>query len=162
MEERIVTLEKRYLSAQRESTTVHDINDKLENELANKEAFLRQVGVLGQADRETPGLTVTVGRGKKKRTRREGAAVSGLDGGVGLRTVLLFVCTDGGEEPAAAGEAGAGRAEAPADHEEGRDAARGGGRAGPAHRRAHQGSRRRLGRAQLLPAFLLFSFQVCL
>lgn len=47
MEERIVTLEKRYLSAQRESTTVHDINDKLENELANKEAFLRQVGVVG-------------------------------------------------------------------------------------------------------------------
>lgn len=44
MEERIVTLEKRYLSAQRESTSVHDINDKLENELANKEAFLRQVG----------------------------------------------------------------------------------------------------------------------
>lgn len=45
MEERIVTLEKRYLSAQRESTSVHDINDKLENELANKEAFLRQVGM---------------------------------------------------------------------------------------------------------------------
>lgn len=45
MEERIVTLEKRYLSAQRESTSVHDINDKLENELANKEAFLRQVCV---------------------------------------------------------------------------------------------------------------------
>lgn len=43
MEERIVTLEKRYLSAQRESTSLHDINDKLENELANKEAFLRQV-----------------------------------------------------------------------------------------------------------------------
>lgn len=43
MEERIVTLEKRYLSAQREATSVHDINDKLENELANKEAFLRQV-----------------------------------------------------------------------------------------------------------------------
>lgn len=46
MEERIVTLEKRYLSAQRESTSVHDINDKLENELANKEAFLRQVGAI--------------------------------------------------------------------------------------------------------------------
>ena len=45
MEERIVTLEKRYLSAQRESTSVHDINDKLENELANKEAFLRQVRI---------------------------------------------------------------------------------------------------------------------
>ena len=46
MEERIVTLEKRYLSAQRESTSVHDINDKLENELANKEAFLRQVCIM--------------------------------------------------------------------------------------------------------------------
>lgn len=46
MEERIVTLEKRYLSAQRESTSVHDINDKLENELANKEAFLRQVRII--------------------------------------------------------------------------------------------------------------------
>ncbi|KAL3977175.1 vomeronasal 2 receptor [Sarotherodon galilaeus] len=33
MEERIVT----------EATSVHDINDKLENELANKEAFLRQM-----------------------------------------------------------------------------------------------------------------------
>uniref|UniRef100_A0A8C7DW13 PTPRF interacting protein alpha 2 n=1 Tax=Oncorhynchus kisutch TaxID=8019 RepID=A0A8C7DW13_ONCKI len=43
MEERIVTLEKRYLSAQRESTSLHDISDKLENELANKEAFLRQM-----------------------------------------------------------------------------------------------------------------------
>ncbi|XP_042578575.1 LOW QUALITY PROTEIN: liprin-alpha-2-like [Cyprinus carpio] len=43
MEERIVTLEKRYLSAQRESTSLHDITDKLENELANKEAFLRQM-----------------------------------------------------------------------------------------------------------------------
>uniref|UniRef100_A0A8C9SAQ1 PTPRF interacting protein alpha 2 n=1 Tax=Scleropages formosus TaxID=113540 RepID=A0A8C9SAQ1_SCLFO len=43
MEERIVTLEKRYLSAQRESTSLHDISDKLENELANKEALLRQM-----------------------------------------------------------------------------------------------------------------------
>ena len=43
MEERITTLEKRYLSAQRESTSIHDMNDKLENELANKEAILRQV-----------------------------------------------------------------------------------------------------------------------
>ena len=32
MEERITTLEKRYLSAQRESTSIHDMNDKLENE----------------------------------------------------------------------------------------------------------------------------------
>ncbi|GAB1295546.1 Liprin-alpha-2 [Apodemus speciosus] len=43
MEERITTLEKRYLSAQRESTSIHDMNDKLENELANKEAILRQM-----------------------------------------------------------------------------------------------------------------------
>ncbi|XP_035282629.1 liprin-alpha-2 isoform X1 [Anguilla anguilla] len=43
MEERIVTLEKRYLSAQRESTSLHDISDKLETELVNKEAFLRQM-----------------------------------------------------------------------------------------------------------------------
>lgn len=46
MEERITTLEKRYLSAQRESTSIHDMNDKLENELANKEAILRQVEYL--------------------------------------------------------------------------------------------------------------------
>ncbi|XP_072407717.1 liprin-alpha-2 isoform X3 [Chiloscyllium punctatum] len=43
MEERITTLEKRYLNVQRESTSLHDINDKLENELANKDAFLRQL-----------------------------------------------------------------------------------------------------------------------
>lgn len=46
MEERITTLEERYLSAQRESTSIHDMNDKLENELANKEAILRQVQYL--------------------------------------------------------------------------------------------------------------------
>ncbi|XP_067855564.1 liprin-alpha-2 [Heptranchias perlo] len=43
MEERITTLEKRYLNVQRESTSLHDMNDKLENELANKDAFLRQL-----------------------------------------------------------------------------------------------------------------------
>ncbi|PIO38360.1 hypothetical protein AB205_0045250, partial [Aquarana catesbeiana] len=44
MEERITTLEKRYLSAQREATSLHDVNDKLENELASKESLYRQVG----------------------------------------------------------------------------------------------------------------------
>ena len=39
-EERISTLEKRYLNAQRESTSLHDLNEKLEHELANKEAQL--------------------------------------------------------------------------------------------------------------------------
>uniref|UniRef100_A0A8C9VUF7 PTPRF interacting protein alpha 1 n=1 Tax=Scleropages formosus TaxID=113540 RepID=A0A8C9VUF7_SCLFO len=42
MEERITTLEKRYLGAQREATSVHDLNDKLETEIANKESLLRQ------------------------------------------------------------------------------------------------------------------------
>ncbi|KAK7944851.1 hypothetical protein WMY93_000579 [Mugilogobius chulae] len=42
MEERITTLEKRYLAAQREATSVHDINDKLENEVANKDSLFRQ------------------------------------------------------------------------------------------------------------------------
>ncbi|KAM9480823.1 liprin-alpha-1 isoform 3-T4 [Clarias gariepinus] len=42
MEERITTLEKRYLAAQREATSVHDLNDKLENELANKDSLFRQ------------------------------------------------------------------------------------------------------------------------
>ncbi|XP_022082730.1 liprin-alpha-1-like isoform X3 [Acanthaster planci] len=42
MEERIATLEKRYLNSQRETTSLHDLNDKLESELANKETLLRQ------------------------------------------------------------------------------------------------------------------------
>ncbi|XP_057348738.1 liprin-alpha-3 isoform X2 [Manis pentadactyla] len=42
MEERITTLEKRYLSAQREATSLQDANDKLENELASKESLYRQ------------------------------------------------------------------------------------------------------------------------
>lgn len=33
----------RYLSAQREATSLHDIKDKLENELASKESLHRQV-----------------------------------------------------------------------------------------------------------------------
>ncbi|CAM5174062.1 unnamed protein product [Eretmochelys imbricata] len=46
MEERITTLEKRYLSAQREATSLHDANDKLESELACKESLYRQVASL--------------------------------------------------------------------------------------------------------------------
>ncbi|GCB79444.1 hypothetical protein scyTo_0015979 [Scyliorhinus torazame] len=42
MEERITTLEKRYLTAQREATSLHDANDKLENELASKQSLLKQ------------------------------------------------------------------------------------------------------------------------
>ena len=43
MEERITTLEKRYLAAQRETTHIHDLNDKLENELVTKDSLHRQV-----------------------------------------------------------------------------------------------------------------------
>ena len=43
MEERIATLEKRYLNAQRETTSLHDLNDKLEAELASREADVKQV-----------------------------------------------------------------------------------------------------------------------
>uniref|UniRef100_A0A8C8BRU4 SAM domain-containing protein n=1 Tax=Oncorhynchus tshawytscha TaxID=74940 RepID=A0A8C8BRU4_ONCTS len=42
MEERITTLEKRYLAAQRETTHIHDLNDKLENELVTKDSLHRQ------------------------------------------------------------------------------------------------------------------------
>ena len=44
-EERIATLEKRYLNAQRESTSLHDLNDKLESELAMKESNLKIVSI---------------------------------------------------------------------------------------------------------------------
>jgi hypothetical protein len=40
-EERITTLEKRYLNAQRESISLHDLNEKLEQELQHKEAQLK-------------------------------------------------------------------------------------------------------------------------
>jgi Tfp pilus assembly protein PilN len=40
-EERIATLEKRYLNAQRESTSLHDLNEKLEQELQHKQAQLK-------------------------------------------------------------------------------------------------------------------------
>lgn len=40
-EERIATLEKRYLNAQRESTSLHDLNEKLEEELKNKDAHFK-------------------------------------------------------------------------------------------------------------------------
>lgn len=55
MEERITTLEKRYLAAQREATSIHDLNDKLENELANKESLHRQVRKLHPKCSPAPG-----------------------------------------------------------------------------------------------------------
>lgn len=43
MEERIATLEKRYLNAQREAASLHELNDKLEAQLANRESSVKQV-----------------------------------------------------------------------------------------------------------------------
>ena len=43
MEKKISTLEKHYLTTQREATSVHDLNDKLENEIANKDTIHQQV-----------------------------------------------------------------------------------------------------------------------
>ncbi|KAG5213027.1 hypothetical protein JEQ12_008813 [Ovis aries] len=42
MEKRITTLEKRYLAAQHEAISVHNLDDKLENEIANKDSVHRQ------------------------------------------------------------------------------------------------------------------------
>ena len=44
-EERIATLEKRYLNAQRETTSVHDFNDRLEKEVAEKVAQIKTVNM---------------------------------------------------------------------------------------------------------------------
>lgn len=43
VEKRITTLEKRYLAAQREASSVHDLDDKSEKEIANKDSLHRQV-----------------------------------------------------------------------------------------------------------------------
>nr|XP_020734319.1 liprin-alpha-1-like isoform X2 [Odocoileus virginianus texanus] len=43
MEKKISTLEKHYLTTQREATSVHDLNDKPENEIANKDTMHQQV-----------------------------------------------------------------------------------------------------------------------
>ncbi|XP_052516077.1 liprin-alpha-4-like [Budorcas taxicolor] len=42
MEKRITTLEKRYLAAQRKAISVHNLDDKLENEIANKDSMHQQ------------------------------------------------------------------------------------------------------------------------
>ncbi|CAI9159264.1 unnamed protein product [Rangifer tarandus platyrhynchus] len=49
MEKKINTLEKHYLATQREATSVHDLNDKLENEIANKDTMHQQMPHLDSA-----------------------------------------------------------------------------------------------------------------
>ena len=43
VEKRITTLEKRYLAAQREASSVHDLDDKPEKEITNKDSLHQQV-----------------------------------------------------------------------------------------------------------------------
>lgn len=43
MEKKISTLEKHYLATQREAASVHDLSDKLKNEIANKGTMHQQV-----------------------------------------------------------------------------------------------------------------------
>ena len=67
---------------------------------------------------------------------------------------MTLAPADGGEEQAAAGEAGARRAEAAADDAEGRDAAGGRGRAGAEDSGPHEGRNGRAasaGRAHTFP-----------
>ncbi len=40
-EERLTSLEKRYLNAQREASSSHDINEKLKQELKHKDAQIK-------------------------------------------------------------------------------------------------------------------------
>ncbi|XP_045329313.1 liprin-alpha-3-like [Leopardus geoffroyi] len=54
MQERITTLEKRCLRAQQEATSLHDLKDKLENEIAKKDSLHRQHCF--QRSREWPGM----------------------------------------------------------------------------------------------------------
>lgn len=48
----------RYLSAQREATSLHDIKDKLENELASKESLYRQVQQENHVQTHMKGVTI--------------------------------------------------------------------------------------------------------
>ncbi|XP_061713928.1 liprin-alpha-1 isoform X8 [Cydia pomonella] len=59
-EERIATLEKRYLNAQRESTSLHDLNEKLEQELQHKQAQLKAQERHGSAEDRIQRLEASV------------------------------------------------------------------------------------------------------
>ncbi|XP_022827848.1 liprin-alpha-1 isoform X7 [Spodoptera litura] len=59
-EERITTLEKRYLNAQRESTSLHDLNEKLEQELNHKQAQLKAQERHGSAEDRIQRLEASV------------------------------------------------------------------------------------------------------
>jgi len=52
MEERMITLERRYLNVQREAATVQDINDRVQDELVNRDATIKQISEQNEIYRE--------------------------------------------------------------------------------------------------------------
>uniref|UniRef100_A0A8C9WPN3 PTPRF interacting protein alpha 1 n=1 Tax=Scleropages formosus TaxID=113540 RepID=A0A8C9WPN3_SCLFO len=97
MEERITTLEKRYLGAQREATSVHDLNDKLETEIANKESLLRQAEEKNRQLQER----LELAEQKLQQTMRKAETLPEVEAELAQRVAALSkphrsVCTDSG------------------------------------------------------------------
>uniref|UniRef100_A0A667HAT2 PTPRF interacting protein alpha 1 n=2 Tax=Lynx canadensis TaxID=61383 RepID=A0A667HAT2_LYNCA len=85
MEERITTLEKRYLAAQREATSVHDLNDKLENEIANKDSMHRQTEDKNRQLQER----LEVAEQKLQQTLRKAETLPGVEAELAQRAAAL-------------------------------------------------------------------------
>lgn len=85
MEERITTLEKRYLAAQREATSVHDLNDKLENEIANKDSLVCQIEEKGRQLQER----LELAEQKLQQTLRKAETLPEVEAELAQRVVAL-------------------------------------------------------------------------
>ncbi|XP_016333118.1 liprin-alpha-1 [Sinocyclocheilus anshuiensis] len=85
MEERITTLEKRYLAAQREATSVHDLNDKLENEIANKDSLVCQMEDKGRQLQER----LELAEQKLQQTLRKAETLPEVEAELAQRVVAL-------------------------------------------------------------------------
>ncbi|XP_051953759.1 liprin-alpha-1 isoform X3 [Xyrauchen texanus] len=85
MEERITTLEKRYLAAQREATSVHDLNDKLENEIANKDSLFCQMEEKGRQLQER----LELAEQKLQQTMRKAETLPEVEAELAQRVVAL-------------------------------------------------------------------------
>jgi len=154
MEERITTLERRYLSAQREATSLHDIKDKLENELASKESLHRQVRTrankIWTKQASSCGWSVIVifkntqmyFARKCHHNRHIDVAHIFYQTSTHINCTCVFLCVspEWREEPTAAGASGWSQAEAAADPAEGRDSAWDRGPARPTGCCAQQGT----------------------